>query len=503
VVFALGLAAVGMIYAVQQVRMLTVRLEAQAQAQVASAAERIRRQFAQEHSAGIQAALRCADHSAGAPCYAESLTPSWFNAAYRWTGHELAPLLQPKNAIPSLEPRITALLSARPVGSPQAQQTWQRGEIYQDAAAEPPIALSLAETSDLTGSPVLVVTNVDLAKLRSDLVEPLLSPDMGLEMGQADGHPSRWSQPLFGVLHSWVLRPTSESIREQRRIMFGQTVVYLALTLLAVGTLLAAMWVLMRVLRREIALAEMKANFVADVSHELKTPLALIRMFGETLQSGRVKDDAKRNEYYEIITRESTRLTNLIDNILDFAKINAGQKTYAFEPTDVAAVVRQTFESYRPQLEHNGFEPRLTVQGSLPEVDADPDAIAQALINLLQNAMKYSGDERYVAVDVSGDVRRDRRGVLVSVHDRGIGIRPEDRRHVLEGFFRARDGRVAKQGGAGLGLALVKHIVDAHGGTLDVESRLVKGSTFRIFLPAAKRRPDTGDVPAPEGAKQT
>ena len=279
----------------------------------------------------------------------------------------------------------------------------------------------------------------------------------------------------------------SYAYREQESPVIRPTLVYLGLTILALVTLVVAMWVLVRVVRREMALVEMKANFVADVSHELKTPLALIRLFGETLQSGRVTSEEKRQEYYAIITRESTRLSNLINNILDFARIEAGCKEYTLQTTDIADVVRDTFEAYRAQLEDNGFEHHLTVADSLPRVDADRDAIAQALINLMNNAVKYSGQERYLAIDLTEDTRRDRHGVLISVHDRGIGIRPEDRARLFDGFFRAPDGRVREKGGTGLGLALVKHIVEIHNGSLDVESRLVKGSTFRIFLPASER----------------
>jgi signal transduction histidine kinase len=259
------------------------------------------------------------------------------------------------------------------------------------------------------------------------------------------------------------------------------------------------MWVLARVARRELALTEMKSNFVADVSHELKTPLALIRLFGETLLSGRVTSEEKRQEYYEIITRESTRLTNLINNILDFSRIEAGRREYTLTATDIASVVRETYEAYRAQLEHDGFEHHLRVAPSLPNVNADADAVAQALINLINNAMKYSEQDRYLAIDVAKDTRRGRHGVLISVHDRGIGIRPEDRARLFDGFFRASAARVRDRGGTGLGLALVKHIVDSHGGLLDVESRLVKGSTFRVFLPAAESQDSSaGRAPAEE-----
>jgi len=281
-----------------------------------------------------------------------------------------------------------------------------------------------------------------------------------------------------------VLFRSEAFVREQRGAVLRQTLAFLGPTVLSLGTLLVAMWALGKVVKREVALAEMKANFVADVSHELKTPLALIRMFGETLQSGRVLSEEKRQEYYSIIARESTRLTDLIENILDFARIEAGRKDYVLEPTDVGGVVRETYEAYSEHLEHNGFEHHISIEPSLPEVNADRGAITQAVINLINNAIKYSREERYLAIDVTSDTRRDRRGVLISVHDRGIGIRPEDRARLFEGFFRSADGRVRERGGTGLGLALVKHIVDGHGGSLDVESRLVRGSTFRIFLPA-------------------
>ncbi len=282
-----------------------------------------------------------------------------------------------------------------------------------------------------------------------------------------------------------ALQPTKAFVEEQRRTVVVLMLVYGGLTAAALATLLIAMWLLLRLVRKERALSELKANFVADVSHELKTPLALIRLFAETLQAGRVPSDEKRNEYYSVILRESTRLTNLINNILDFSRIDAGHKEYVLQPTDVTEVVRETYDAYRPQLDHEGFEHHLTIDDPLPRVDADRDAISQVLVNLINNAIKYSSNERFLAIEVSADTRRGRRGVLLSVHDRGIGIRPEDRAHLTEGFFRAGDPRVREQGGTGLGLALVKNIVDAHHGSLDIETRLVKGSTFRVFLPAS------------------
>lgn len=296
---------------------------------------------------------------------------------------------------------------------------------------------------------------------------------------------------VLSIRQSQLAQPATSGADPERELYALRTWAIVALNGLPVVVLAVGMWFLGRVVRREVALAEMKANFVADVSHELKTPLALIRLFAETLQSGRVLAPEKKHEYYSVIVRESTRLTNLINNILDFARIEAGRKEYTFQATDVGKVVKETYETYRPQLEHERFEHHLVVAEDLPRVDADPDAIAQVVVNLLNNAIKYSQDDRFVAIDVTRDTRRGRRGVLLSVHDRGIGIRPEDRAHLTEGFFRARDPRVRERGGTGLGLALVEEIVAAHHGSLDIETRLVKGSTFRVFLPASTAQQST------------
>jgi len=282
-----------------------------------------------------------------------------------------------------------------------------------------------------------------------------------------------------------AIRPSEEFIEEQRRTVMTQITVYGALTGAALLTVLVAMALLLRLARREVALSAMKSNFVADVSHELKTPLALIRMFAETLRTRGDIAVEKRNEYYAIIERESNRLTNLINNILDFAKIDAGRKEYRLQPTDVVAVVRETYASYREQLDREGFEHHLSIAEGLPNVDADRDAIVQILVNLINNAIKYSEDEKHLVIELAADTRRGKRGVLISVHDRGIGIKPEERAYLTEGFYRADDARVRQKSGTGLGLALVKHIIEAHHGSLDVESRLVKGSTFRVFLPAS------------------
>lgn len=245
--------------------------------------------------------------------------------------------------------------------------------------------------------------------------------------------------------------------------------------LLALGV--AFLW---RGVQREMALARMKTEFVANVSHELKTPLSLIRLFGETLLLERVSRPEQRSRYYQIIARESERLGHLIANVLSFAGIEAGKKTYELLPCDLGEAVRETYDSYRFHLEEKGFEHRLEIEPDLPRVRADPDAVAQALINLLENAVKYSPREKTVRVSVrSGDG-----AVRISVEDRGVGISPRDQARVWEEYYRTREARALATRGSGLGLSLVRHIVRAHGGRVELESSPGQGSTFTLVFPA-------------------
>lgn len=485
VVLALGLAVIGAVLAIQHARSLAYRLMSEAEVQAGRIAEDARERFGRELLEYLtSAAAHLRDHP-GKPWRAASSSPSWIDGLFIWDGQEFTVADPPREAPGGLGEHVKLRITSRPlpllkeIGDPHPQ-------LFYDSLDSEPVVLACLATLGSADQPVLLAAHIDIQRIKRDLLDPLVGPSSGLELVPTGLASGPWVQPLYSAMRYWVIRPTAAFVQQQQRTVLGQTLYHVGLTVLAIGTLLIAMWLLVRLSRREMALVEMKANFVADVSHELKTPLALIRMFAETLQSGRISSDEKRQEYYEIITRESTRLTHLIDNILDFARIDAGRKEYHLEPIDVVEVVRNTYDTYRSHLEHCGFEHHFTVSPAVPQVDADPGAIAQALINLITNSIKYSSDERYIAIDVSPDTRRGKHGALISVHDRGIGIRPEDRAHLFDGFFRSSDRRVREKGGAGLGLGLVKHIVDSHNGMLDVESRLVKGSTFRIFLPASE-----------------
>jgi signal transduction histidine kinase len=231
--------------------------------------------------------------------------------------------------------------------------------------------------------------------------------------------------------------------------------------------------------RREMHLSRLKSDFVANVSHELKTPLALVRLFAETLEMGRVQSGEKAQEYYRVINKESQRLTQLINNILDFSRIEAGRKEYRLSPTDVGRVVASVLETYRFQIEQQGFTLEEVIDPDLPLVPADGEALTQALLNLLNNAIKYSRDVKKIRVEA----RRDGDTVRLTVVDHGIGVAKPEHKKIFEKFYRAEDSLVHETKGSGLGLSLVKHIMDAHGGRVEVDSTPGRGSVFTLVLP--------------------
>jgi signal transduction histidine kinase len=259
--------------------------------------------------------------------------------------------------------------------------------------------------------------------------------------------------------------------------------------------LLAGLVLVWTNVRRELKLSRLKSDFVANVSHELKTPLALIRLFAETLELGRVPNEEKKRQYHRIINKESRRLTQLINNILDFSRIEAGRKEYRLVRADLAAVVREVVDAYRFPIEQQGFELDLEIAEDLPETELDPEALSQALINLLNNAIKYSSGEKRIRVKV----RRQGDRVLVSVADRGIGIPKGEQKRIFEKFYRAESSLVHTTKGSGLGLALVQHITEAHGGHVEVTSAPGEGSTFTLSLPVRGEAAEDAPLPARRG----
>jgi signal transduction histidine kinase len=247
------------------------------------------------------------------------------------------------------------------------------------------------------------------------------------------------------------------------------------LSLLLVGGLIFTY----RSVSKEVALGKLKSDFVSNVSHELRTPLSLIRLYAETLELGRIQKREKIEEYYKIIRKESERLTALINNILDFSRIEAGRKEYEFRETDIGELVRNTLDSYRDQIEEQGFAFEQHIDTDLPPVYVDREAIARSLVNLVNNALKYSSHDKFLSVKLY----RSNGSVKLEVMDRGIGIARNEQAKIFEKFYRAGDPLVHNTKGSGLGLSLVRHIANAHGGEVKVESVAGKGSKFILSLP--------------------
>lgn len=259
---------------------------------------------------------------------------------------------------------------------------------------------------------------------------------------------------------------------------------------LVLGVTCVGGYLLWRDVRREVRLADTRSQFVASVSHELKTPLTAIRMFAETLL---MREDpggeapgfgpADRAEYLQTIVNESERLTRLLNNVLDFSRIDRGEKDYQLRPAPVADLVRAAARA----IAYPASLKRIAVAVEVPDdpcvAPVDPDAIQQALLNLLTNALKYSGNTHTIAIALS----RTDSDVPIRVRDWGIGIAPPDHQRIFEKFYRVPGGENQSIPGTGLGLALVAHIVAGHGGRVEVESAPGIGSTFTIFLPAEPR----------------
>lgn len=280
----------------------------------------------------------------------------------------------------------------------------------------------------------------------------------------------------------------------------------IAVLLLAIGI---GSWLIVRSLSLELRLARQKTDFVSNVSHELKTPLTSIRMFSELLAEGRVTDATKQRSYLNIITAEAARLTRLINNVLDFSRMESGEKKYNFQPCDLTEVVRATAETFRPHLEASGFNFECELSSTPVSIRGDADALSQIIVNLLSNAEKYSvpPERRAPARPVDDDVSQEAEPVLdvppkeialqltqkqsplphaeIRVLDRGSGVPRGSEEKVFEKFYRAHDSLGSGIQGSGLGLTIARQIARAHGGDVVYEPREGGGSCFILRLPLA------------------
>ena len=320
---------------------------------------------------------------------------------------------------------------------------------------------------------------------------PLVATDIG------DALPL-WEVAAYLVNPAQLARAASTA-----RLTLG---LLIAVLLLAIGI---GSWLIVRSLNSELKLARQKTDFVGNVSHELKTPLTSIRMFSELLAEGRVADPAKQRSYLDIITAEAARLTRLINNVLDFSRMERGEKKYNFQPCDLAEVVRAAAQTFRPHLEADGFKFDCTLPDAPISVHGDADALSQIIVNLLSNAEKYSNGpastpsprpsgERAGARGSESDLLTKNKKEIalqlarresplphaeVKVLDRGSGVPRGSEEKVFEKFYRAHDSLSSGVQGSGLGLTIARQIARAHGGDVIYEPRNGGGSCFILRLP--------------------
>lgn len=284
--------------------------------------------------------------------------------------------------------------------------------------------------------------------------------------------PYEQHREVWGLRTSYGSQPIPEivsaSTRPQQALM-----IVLAVTM-GLGVFLVA-----GAAAREVRVAELKSNFVASVSHDLKTPLALIQLFAETLELGRVRTPERAQEYYRIINGESKKLTRLIENILDFSRMEAGLRPYRMEPSDLSESVKKVLSRMETQFEQGHFTVTTAIEADLPRILADEGAAEQAIENLLANAMKYSGEAKTIDVEA----RRVNGHIVVSVSDRGIGITRREQGRIFRKFYRVQTELSGGPQGTGLGLAIVDHTMRGHGGFVRVESEPERGSTFSLHFP--------------------
>jgi signal transduction histidine kinase len=333
------------------------------------------------------------------------------------------------------------------------------------------------------------VVKVDPQSLAGDVCVALLD-DTARPV--AVSHPqfqTNWKRPFVATEIGEVLPHWEVAVYLLNPKRLTQSAHTLRLTLgLLIAVLVLAIagggWLVVLDLKRQLTLARQKTDFVSNVSHELKTPLTSIRMFSELLAEGRVTDREKQRSYFNIITAETARLTRLINNVLDFSRMDRGEKKYNVARCDLVGVVRETVESYRPHLEAGGF----TLACELPEsplwVNGDRDALSQIVVNLLSNAEKYSSDRKEVRVEI-GQLPQPVPHVEVRVLDRGLGVPPGSEEKIFEQFYRAHDSLSSGIQGSGLGLTLARQIARAHGGDITCKPRQGGGSCFALRLPAA------------------
>jgi signal transduction histidine kinase len=284
-------------------------------------------------------------------------------------------------------------------------------------------------------------------------------------------------------LPGWNLALFLEGTDSFATAMNRQEAVYLWTGFLVIGVIVVLAILMVRYLVRQVKLTRLKNNFVATVSHELKTPLASMRVLVDTLLEGNVRDEKQSREYLELISKENERLSRLIDNFLTFSRMERNKRSFTFEKVSPDQIVRTAMETLRDRFKAGGCELKVELAPDLPAITADRDALVTVLLNLLDNAFKYSENEKHITLRA---FVKDGK-ICFSVEDRGIGLSRRDLERIFDRFYQVDQSLSRKTGGCGLGLSIVKFIVEAHGGSIQVEGQVGKGSRFTVIIPIAGR----------------
>jgi signal transduction histidine kinase len=363
-----------------------------------------------------------------------------------------------------------------------------------------------------------LVARLKLHEIRKDILSKLLlklcDEYRVALINRADGRALRdsvlcGSQPVEGEgfyyeasfepnLYAWNLRlaATEEVKVNTETTLEWQKVINPLFVVVSTVVIAVGLGIVLLSVVAERRASQLKSDFIANVSHELKTPLSLIRMFGEMVATGRHKGEETAREYGSIITRESERLSHLIDNVLDFARLERGKASYDFNENDLGMVLERALDVSRYRLDKERIKLNTRVDPDLPLVRMDENAITLVILNLVDNAIKYGAEGGVVEVTLD----RVPGGVVMSVRDWGPGIPREEQGRIFDRFYRAQSARDRNVRGSGIGLSLVRHIAEAHGGRVVVESPVPAptgpegGSVFRVFLPApvVERDSDAG-----------
>jgi signal transduction histidine kinase len=282
---------------------------------------------------------------------------------------------------------------------------------------------------------------------------------------------------LPGTLHATSTDPGADEagFAGRRRLLLSGFAV-LALVLLA------GSYFIMRSIDRERAVARLQSEFVSAVSHEFRTPLTSLRQLSEMLSKGRVPTEDLRQKSYDILSRESERLQRLVESLLDFGRIEARAFRYHYEHLDPVTLVGDLVAEFQEKAAAQGYRVELELAGEYPLIHADREALGLALRNLLDNAVKYSPDCRTVWVEMA----RERGRLAIRVRDQGMGIPASEQKEIFKRFVRGTGSRAAHIQGTGIGLAMARHIIEAHDGEIRLESEPGRGSTFTILLPLEK-----------------